>query len=158
MGGVASIVAMFLLFLPFLINWVQIALLEAQVEDLREASAVARQSQAAVYEMEEQWGVIAEFPRQDVGQTLLSLNELIDASLSTFAIDKGMVDITGFAQDPAVLIEQLAEREEFFDVGQSRSSSSGDESSARGDRFGIRFSLSDIDFKAYEAKHPVIEQ
>jgi hypothetical protein len=158
MGGVASIVAMFLLFVPFLSNWVQIALLEAQVEDLREASAVARQSQAAVYEMEEQWGVIAEFPRQDVGQTLLSLNELIDASLSTFAIDKGMVDITGFAQDPAVLIEQLAEREEFFDVGQSRSSSSGDESSARGDRFGIRFSLSDIDFQAYEAKHPVIEQ
>jgi hypothetical protein len=63
----------------------------------------------------------------------------------------------GFAQDPAVLIEQLAEREEFYDVGQSRSSSSGN-SELMGDRFGIRMSVSDVDYPGYEAKYPVAEE
>src|SRR5688572_20628511 len=108
LGGVAALVMVALLCLPFLSNWVRIAILESQVETLREGSTEARRSQAAVYEMEEQWGPVLEYPRQDVGQILLSLNELIENSLSSFAIDKGVIDIVGFAQDPAVLIEQLA--------------------------------------------------
>ncbi len=145
-----------LLCLPFLSNWIRIAILQSQVETLRVESTEARRSQTAVYEMEEQWGAVLEYPRQDVGQILLSLNGLIENSLSSFALDKGAVDIVGFAQDPAVLIEQLAEREEFYDVGQSRSSSSGN-SELMGDRFGIRMSVSGIDFPGYEAKYPVAE-
>jgi hypothetical protein len=107
--------------------------------------------------MEDEWGVIAEFPRQDVASILLTLNTLIDSSLSTFSINKGVVDITGFAQDPALLIEQLAELEDFYNVGQSRSSSGGN-SAARGDRFGIRFNINGVDFPAYETKYPASQQ
>lgn len=156
LGAIAGLAVVALLCLPFLSNWIRIAILQSQVETLRVESTEARRSQTAVYEMEEQWGAVLEYPRQDVGQILLSLNGLIENSLSSFALDKGAVDIVGFAQDPAVLIEQLAEREEFYDVGQSRSSSSGN-SELMGDRFGIRMSVSGIDFPGYEAKYPVAE-
>lgn len=154
--NIAAVVVVAALFLPFLNNWVQIQLLESRVEDLREASAVARASQAAVYQMEDEWGVVAEYPRQDVGRVLLTLDELIDSSLSSFEIDKGVVDISGFVQDPALLIEQLAEREDFYNVSQS-SNSSGNQGANRGQSFGIRFNVSDVDFPEYEAKYPVVE-
>lgn len=155
--AIAAGVLVVLLFLPFLGNWAQMFYLNMQVASLRDESADARRSQAAVYAMEDEWGAIADYPRQDVAQVLLKLNELINSSLSTFALDKGVVDITGFAQDPALLMEQLADQQEFYDISQNRSSSGGD-GGARGDRFGIRFSLNGVDFAAYEKNHPTVEQ
>jgi hypothetical protein len=157
LAAYAAGVVVVLLFLPFLSNWIQMAWLQSQVESLREDSTDARGSQAAVYAMDDEWGVIADYPRQDVAQVLLTLNQAINSSLSSFALDKGVVDITGYAQDPALLMEQLAEREEFYDVSQSRSSS-GSDGGERGDRFGIRFSLSGVDFAGYEASHPAVKQ
>ncbi len=154
--NIAAGVLVVAMFLPFFNNWLQIQLLQSRVEGLRDESAVARQSQAAVYQMEDEWGVVAEYPRQDVGKILLTLNELIDSSLSSFNIDKGDVEITGFAQDPALLIEQLAEREDFFNVNQS-GSSSGDAQSSRGERFSINFNVSGVDFPGYETKYPAVE-
>jgi len=156
-AALAAAAVVLVLTLPFLNNWFQIQRLEAQVERLREQSTLARQSQAAVFQMEDQWGPIADYPRQDVGGILLTLNELIASSLTTFNLAKGVVDITGFAQDPALLLEQLAQREEFFNVGQSRSSSAGN-SSNRGDGFGIRLHVSGVDFPAYESKYPSTTQ
>ncbi len=144
------------LFLPFLSNWIQVQRPEGIVEELREQSTDARRSQGAVYQMEDEWGAVAEYPRQNVGSILLTLNELIDSSLSSFEIDKGVVDITGFAQEPALLLEQLAEREDFYNVGQSRSSS-GSNSSSRGERFGIRFNIRGVDFPGYEEKYAAVE-
>ena len=154
--NIAAGVLVAALFLPFLNNWVQIQILESRVENLREESTAARQSQAAVFAMEDEWGAVAEYPRQDVGKVLLSLNELIVDSLSSFEIDRGVVEITGFAQDPAFLIEQLAEREDVFNVGQS-GTSTGDNSSSRGERFSIHFNISGVDFPGYEQKYPVVE-
>jgi hypothetical protein len=154
--NIAAGVLVAALFLPFLNNWVQIQILQSRVENLREESTAARQSQAAVFQMEDEWGVVAEYPRQDVGKILLTLQELIDSSLSSFEIDRGVVDISGFAQDPALLIDQLAEREDFYNVSQS-SSSSGDSSFSRGERFGIRFNVSGVDFPGYEEKYPPVE-
>lgn len=152
----AAAAVVVLLFLPFVANWIQLQYLEGIVGDLREESTDARRSQAAVFQMEDEWGAIAEYPRQDVGHILLTLNELIDSSLSSFEIDKGVVDITGFSRDPALLLEQLAEREDFYNVGQSRGSSGGN-STGGGERFGIRFNVSGIDFPGYEQKYLVVE-
>lgn len=156
-GAIAAGVVVGLLFLPLLFTWMQMFVLDLRVESLREESAVARQSQAAVYAMEDEWGVIADFPRQDVGQILLTLNQLMSNSLVSFDLDKGVVDISGHSQDPALLVEQLSEFEQFYDVGQSRSSSGG-EGGVRGDRFGIRMNLNGVDFPAYELKYPAVEQ
>ena len=153
---IAAGVVVVALFLPFVSNWVQTRILESRMENLEEESAEARQSQAAVFRMEDEWAVVAEYPRQDVGGVLLTLNEVIDSSLTSFEIEKGVVDIVGFTQDPALLIEQLAEREDFYNVSQS-SSSSGDQRSSRGQRFGIRFNISGIDFPGYEARYSAVE-
>lgn len=156
-AGIAAAVLVVALCLPFLSNWLQIFGLNRQVDNWRDESALARAAQANVFAMEEEWGAIAEFPRQDVAGVLLTLNQLIDSSLTAFSINKGLVDIQGFAQDPALLMEQLAEHEKFYNVGQSRSSSLGNVE-ARGDRFGLRFSLDGVDFPAYERKYPAVEQ
>lgn len=156
-AGIAAAALLVILCLPFISNWLQIFGLERQVESLREQSAAARSAQANVFAMEEEWGAVVEFPRQDVAGVLLTLNQLIDRSLTAFTLNRGVVDIQGFAQDPALLIEQLAEHEGFYDVGQSRSSSLGN-AEARGDRFGIRFSLNGVDFPAYEANYPAVQQ
>ena len=155
-GAIAATILVFVLCLPFISNAVQKALLESQLEQVQSASAGARESQASVIERDTVWGAVAQYPQQDVGQVLLSLNSFIDNALSSFTINKGVVDISGFAQDPALLIEQLSEREEFFDVGQSRSSSAGNTAS-RGDRFGIRLNVSDVDYPAYEAQYPAVQ-
>lgn len=156
-GAFAIAALVVLLALPFVSNWVQIAYLNNKVDEYRVLSTDARKSQAAVYDMEEAWGAMAEYPQQDVSQVLLALNQLIEGSLSSFSINKGVIDISGLSPDPALLIEQLAELELFYNVGQSRSSSGGNNASL-GDRFGIRMNLSGIDFPAYEANHPATTQ
>ena len=150
---IAASILVLVLCLPFISNAVQKVMLQSELEEYQAASAQARESQAALTAMDETWGAISMYPIQDVGEVLLVMNAFIDNALSSFTINKGVVDISGYTQDPALLIEQLSEREEFFDVGQSRSSSAGNTGS-RGDRFGVRLNVSNVDFPAYEALYP----
>jgi len=156
-GMLAAAAMVLLLALPFLGNWAQITWLERQVAQYQELSADARSSQAAVFAMEDGWSAVAEYPQQDIRGMLLVLNQYIDGSLSSFNINKGVVDISGLSPDPTLIIEQLAELEMFYGVGQSRSSSGGNTAS-RGDRFGIRMNVSTVDFPAYEKRYPAIQQ
>jgi hypothetical protein len=156
-GAFAAAALILVLALPFISNWAQIAWLDHQVAVYQELSTEARQSQSAVYALEDAWGAVAEYPQQDIGGILLSLNQYIESSLSSFNINKGVIDISGYSQDPALLIEQLAELEMFYDVGQSRSSSGGNDAS-RGDRFGIRMNVTGVDFPAYEENYPATQQ
>lgn len=151
-GLVAAACVAGLLCLPFLNNFLQIALLERQVAALQDASIDARRSQAAVYAMDDSWAAVAAYPRQDVGAMLLALNGLLENSLSSFTLSKGVVDISGVSPDPALLIEQLSELELFYNVGQSRGTSAGGNAN-RGDRFGIRMNVAGVDFAAYEKQH-----
>jgi hypothetical protein len=151
-AALAAAVIVGLLILPFASNWVRSAMLEREVAALQDASTEARRSQAAVYEMDDTWGLLAEYPQQDVATLLQTLDGLIDNSLSSFVLNKGVVDISGFSPDPALLIEQLSEQELFYNVGQSRGTS-GSGASNRGDQFGIRMNVSGVDFPAYESKY-----
>jgi hypothetical protein len=150
--ALAAGVVVGLLILPFVSNALRIALLQREVAALQEASSEARRSQSAVYQLEEVWGPLADYPRQDVGSLLLTLNGLMEHSLTSFTLNKGVVDISGYAADPALLIEQLAELEQFHGVGQSRGTSGGG-NATRGDRFGIRMQVSGVDFPAYESRY-----
>jgi hypothetical protein len=157
MASIAAGILAGVLCLPFIANGIQRLWLQSQVDELREKSASALRSQNAVDAMDQEWGAMAGFPRQNVPQVLLTLNQYINGSLTTFTLNKGMVDLSGYAQDPALLVEKLAEREEFREVGQSRSSVGGDTNN-RGDSFSIRLGLSGVDFKAYEAKYQAVKQ
>jgi len=76
----------------------------------------------------------------------------VQSSLTSFSMNKGVIDISGSTDDPAYLVELLAQREEFFNVAQSTNTRGG------GAQFGIRMNLSSTDFEAYEEKYPVISQ
>lgn len=141
-----------LLFAPFISNWLQVRELQAALELAQEQSQEPRSLQASIFDMEQEWGALYEYPDQQIANVLVSLNDVIQSSLTSFSINKGVVDITGSADNPAYLVELLAEKEEFYNVGQSTAARGS------GSQFGIRLNLSSVDFEAYEEKYPLITQ
>ena len=146
----AGIVLM--LFAPFIANWMTLRDLQAELARVEEMSIEPRSLQASIFDMDEEWGALEEYPDQKVAQVLISLNDVVQSSLTSFSMNKGVIDISGSTDDPAYLVELLAQREEFFNVAQSTNTRGG------GAQFGIRMNLSSTDFEAYEEKYPVISQ
>jgi len=150
MGIAAGLVL--LLFAPFVVNGLTLRGLQQELAAMEELSAEPRSLQASIFDMEQGWGALYEYPDQHVGDVLVSLNEVIQSSLTSLAINKGVVDITGTANDPAYLVELLSEQEAFYNVGQSSRTRGG------GAQFGIRLNLSSVDFERYEEKYPSVTQ
>jgi len=140
-----------LLFTPFISNWMTLRGLQKELARAQELSEEPRRLQASIFDMDEEWGALDEYPDQHVTQTLISLNDIIKSSLTSFSINEGIIDISGTANDPAFLVEQLSEKEDFYNVGQSTNTRDGGQ-------FGIRMNLSGVDFDAYDEKYPVINQ
>jgi len=151
-GSVVAACLVLLIFAPFISNWLTIRDLQNELERVQEMTAEPRRLQASIFYMDEEWGAIEEYPDQDVANVLISLNQVIQSSLTSFSINKGVIDITGSTDDPAYLVELLAEKEEFYNVGQSTNTRGG------GSQFGIRMNLSSVDFDAYEEKYPPLSQ
>ena len=151
-AGVVAACLVLLLFAPFVSNWLTIRDLQKELERVQEMTAEPRSLQASIFDMEEEWGAMDEYPEQDIANVMVSLNGVIQSSLTSFSINEGVIDITGSTDDPAYLVELLAEKEEFYNVGQSTNTRGG------GSQFGIRMNLSSVDFEAYEEKYPVISQ
>ena len=141
-----------LLFTPFVSNWLALRELQTELERVQDQTVEPRRLQASIFDMEEEWGALDEYPDQKVADVLLSLSDVVQNALTSFSANKGVIDINGSTDDPAYLVELLAQREGFFNVGQSTNTRGG------GSQFGIRLSLSGIDFDAYEEKYPVVSQ
>jgi len=151
-GAAAAVCLVLLLFAPFISAWNTLRQLESELERVREMTVEPRRLQASIFDMEEEWGALYEYPDQQVAEVLMTLNSVIQSSLTSFSINEGVVDITGSTDDPAYLVELLAGKEEFYNVGQSTNTRGG------GSQFGIRMNLSSVDFEAYEEKFPIITQ
>jgi hypothetical protein len=149
--GVAACLVLLLLS-PFVSNWMTLRGLQKEFERVQEQTIEPRSLQASIFDMEQEWGALHEYPDQQIAEVLISLNDVMQGALTAFDINEGVVDITGSAEDPAYLVELLAEKEEFYNVGQSTSTRDG------GARFGIRLNLSNVDFENYEEKYPVTTQ
>ena len=148
----ATAVVVLLLFAPFIARWLELRGVLDDLETAQDMSAEPRALQASIFDMEEEWGALYEYPDQQVAQVLVSLNSVIQSSLTSISINKGVVDITGSTNDPAYLVELLSEREEFNNVSQSTSTRGA------GSQFGIRLNLTNVDFEDYEEKHPARTQ
>jgi hypothetical protein len=148
----ATAVVVLLLFAPFISRWLELRSALDDLETAQVMSAEPRALQASIFDMEEEWGALYEYPDQQVAQVLVSLNSVIQSSLTSISINKGVVDITGSTNDPAYLVELLSEREEFNNVSQSTSTRGA------GSQFGIRLSLTNVDFEDYEEKYPARTQ
>lgn len=150
-AGVAACLVLLLLS-PFVSNWMTLRGLQKEFERVQEQTIEPRSLQASIFDMEQEWGTLYEYPDQQIAEVLVSLNDVMQGALTAFDINEGVVDITGSAEDPAYLVELLAEKEEFYNVGQSTSTRGG------GARFGIRLNLSNVDFENYKEKYPVTTQ
>ncbi len=145
-----SIAAMLLLCMPFISIWIEVKSLEKDLAEYQLLSQEAQRLELSILDMEEEWGALSEYPDQQIANTLILLNSVIQSSLTSFEANKGLINIQGSTDDPAFLVEQLSEMEEFYNVEQSRSTTGG--------TFGFRMSLSNVDFEKYESDYPLLNE
>lgn len=142
----ASAAVIALVLLPFIYQSWQLMRLQSQLVDIRAQAAEARQHQALVRDFENQWGVMTEFPHQDIGATMLELQSVINPGVLTlFEIDEGLISIEGESQDPQNLLEQLEQNPLFTEVDFARATNNN--------RYFIDLRLSTVNFPAYQQWH-----
>ena len=146
LAGVAAAAAGVLLASPFLWQAVHIRTLESTLASQQTLSADARANQAVVRDFEHRWGVLNEFPRQDVAQTLLQLQNVLSPSvLSSLELVEGALQIEGESPDPQSLLQQLERDPMFTGVDFARATSNN--------RYYIEMRLSTVDFDGYRERY-----
>jgi len=136
-------VSVILIVLPFLVQTLQARSLQSQLQQVRELAAPARADQSAVREFEDQWGVLTEFPRQNLATVLLTLQEVIAPSvLTSIEIEEGFITIEGDSPDPQNLLEQLEQNPLFTEVDFARATNNT--------RYYIDLRLTSVNFPAYQ--------
>lgn len=132
-----------IMMLPGLYQSWQLSSLEAELAQLRLSSTDARANQAAVRDFESQWGVLTEFPAQDVTEVMLALQQVINPGvLSAFSIDEARISIEGESQDPQNVLEMLEQNPLFTEVDFARATTNN--------RYFIDLRLSTVNFPAYQ--------
>ncbi|GGG59363.1 hypothetical protein GCM10011403_15920 [Pseudohongiella nitratireducens] len=141
LGGAAAIVV--LAALPFLWQVWQKNRLQSELASLQDEAAPAREAQQEIRAFEAEWGVLGEFPRQHLDDTLLTLQSVLAPStLSRIDIEEGFISIEGLSDDPQNLLEELEQNPLFTAVDFSRASSNG--------RYYIDLRLATVNFPAYQ--------
>lgn len=128
---------------PFLIQSFQLASLQSELARQQELAAPARADQALVRDFESRWGVLTEYPRQDVPAMLLALQQEISPSvLTSLELDAGFVSIEGESSDPQNLLQQLEQNSMFTEVDFARATNNN--------RYYIDLRLTTVNFPAYQ--------
>lgn len=145
-GAIAGVAAGLLLVcsLPFIVQTVRLWSLESELAALTVQSAPAREDQAVVRDFEAQWGMVSEFPRQDVPQVMLALQDILNPSvLTALELNEGRVSIEGESPDPQNLLEMLERNPLFTEVDFARATNNN--------RYYIDLRLTTANFPAYHA-------
>ncbi len=145
-AAIAAAVVLLLGVSPFLVQSLQARSLLADLAEQRELSAAARADQAVVRDFEQQWGVLTEFPAQNISATLLQLQTVLSPSvLTSLEIDEGSVQIEGESSDPQSLLQRLEQDSMFTGVDFARATNNN--------RYYIDLRLSTVDFDGYRQRY-----
>lgn len=147
-GAISAAAAVLLLIgsLPFIVQSVQLWRLESRLADLQTQAVEARADQAVVREFETRWGMLSEFPRQNVPEVMLALQDILNPSvLTSLEINEGRISIEGDSPDPQSLLETLERNPLFTEVDFARATSNN--------RYYIDLRLTTANFPAYYAWH-----
>lgn len=129
--------------IPFLIQSFQLASLQNELARQQELAGPARADQALVRDFESRWGVLTEYPRQDVPAMLLAIQQEISPSvLTSLELDAGFVSIEGESSDPQNLLQQLEQNSMFTEVDFARATNNN--------RYYIDLRLTTVNFPAYQ--------
>jgi len=120
----AAVLVVLIGLVPFLMQSIQARSLLATLERQQEMANNARSDRDVVRAFEQEWGAFTEFPRQDLNNTLLRLQEVISPGvLASLEVDEGFIKLEGDSPDPQSLLEQLEQTEIFTEVDFARATS-----------------------------------
>lgn len=139
----AAVVVLALGALPFTIQSLQLFQLERRYADIAEQAAPAREDQRYIRNFEAEWGVLTEFPRQNLDQVMIALQEVIAPGyLTSIDVESGYISIEGDSQDPQNLLERLEQNELFTEVDFARATNNT--------RYFIDLRLATVNYPAYQ--------
>lgn len=128
---------------PFLVQSFQLRSLGNTLAEQQQLAAPAREDQLAVRDFESRWGVLTEFPDQDVPAMLLALQAVVSPNvLTSLELDEGYISIEGESDDPQGLLQQLEMNPMFTEVDFARATSNN--------RYYIDLRLTTVNFPAYQ--------
>lgn len=146
MIAAAAVLVVLIGLVPFLMQSIQARSLLATLERQQEMANNARSDRDVVRAFEQEWGAFTDFPRQDLNNTLLRLQEVISPGvLASLEVDEGFIKLEGDSPDPQSLLEQLEQTEIFTEVDFARATSNT--------RYFIDLRLSTVDFPAYKQRY-----
>lgn len=142
-GAAVAAAALVIAAIPFLIQSFQLRSLSNTLAEQQALAAPTREDQLAVRDFESRWGVLTEFPRQDVPAMLLALQAEVNPNvLTSLELDEGYISIEGESSDPQGLLQQLEMNPMFTEVDFARATSNN--------RFYIDLRLTTVNFPAYQ--------
>jgi len=147
MFAVAALALVILLgSLPFLFQTLASSRLQSRLEEQRSLSSAARADREVVQRFEEEWGVITNFPQQDVVQTLFTLQSVLSPEqLSSLELSEGIIRIEGESAEPQAILQRLEQHPMFTEVAFSRATNNT--------RYYIDLRLSTVNFEGYMVRY-----
>jgi hypothetical protein len=146
--AVAGIVAICLVIsaIPFLAQSIEFRNLASSLDLQRVMAFEARQDQQVVVNFENEWGVISDFPDQQIRRAMYALQNVLSPDrLSSMEITEGLIKIQGTSSEPQALLQRLEQDPIFTEVIFSRATNNS--------RYYIDLRLSEVNFEAYMVRY-----
>jgi type II secretory pathway component PulL len=144
-AGIVAIIA-FVCALPFLAQTFEMRSLEADLQSQRELSQTARADRLVVQDFEDEWGVINDFPEQDVLEAMFTLQSVLNPEqLTSMELSEGIIQIEGQSVEPQGILQRLEQHPMFTEVAFSRATNNS--------RYYINLRLSTVNFEGYMVRY-----
>ena len=147
--GLAAGAFVFLLLLgsiPFLIQSYQFRTLASKLTAQRIESADARENRSVVVNFENEWGLITDFPLQEVQLAMFTLQNILQPDqLASLELAEGVIKIQGISADPQAILQRLEQDPMFTEVVFSRATNNS--------RYYIDLRLSTVNFAGYMVRY-----
>jgi hypothetical protein len=145
-AAAAAVVLMMVAYIPFLLQSIQFRSLASTLAEYREQSVAARADQAVVVNFENQWGVITDFPNQDVQDAMFTLQTILQPDqLASLELTEGLIKIQGTSSEPQAILQRLEQDPMFTEVVFSRATNNS--------RYYIDLRLSTVNFEGYMVRY-----
>ncbi|MBL4821491.1 MAG: hypothetical protein JKY98_10970 [Gammaproteobacteria bacterium] len=128
--------------LPFLAQSFEMRRLEANLDSQRGLSQNAREDRRVVQNFEDEWGLINDFPLQDVRDVMFTLQSVLSPEqLTSLELSEGLIRIEGESTEPQIILQRLEQHPLFTEVAFSRATNNS--------RYYIDLRLSTVNFDGY---------
>ncbi len=147
LAAAAAVVAViFLAAVPFILQGIEFRSLATTLAMHREMASDARQDQAAVVSFENEWGLISDFPEQNLREAMFTLQNILRPdTLSSMEVSEGLIKIQGTSNEPQAILQRLEQDPMFTEVVFSRATNN--------QRYYIDLRLSTVNFEGYMVRY-----